>query len=170
MDSKAVEGESASIDRPTTFERTSDRETRVRRAFKAPAALVFETWTEPELLMRWWTPKSSGVTFLSCETDVRAGGGYRFVFSHPSAPEPLAFFGRYLEVTRPARLVWTNEESGADGAVTTVTFTERGGETLVEIHDLYPTRAALDAAIASGATGAHEETFAQLDAVLPALG
>jgi uncharacterized protein YndB with AHSA1/START domain len=154
----------------TTTERKSDRELVVTRTFDAPARLVFEAWTRPELLMRWWAPKSFGISFLSCEADVRTGGSYRFVFRHPAAEQPMAFFGRYLEVVPPARLVWTNEEGGEGGAVTTVTFEDRGGETLVVMHDLYPSKQALDEAIASGSTSGADQQFAQLDELLVTLG
>src|SRR6476661_8594629 len=117
----------------TRVERKSERELVVTRTFKGPARIVFDAWTKPELLKRWWMPKSFGVSFLSCETDVRTGGTYRFVFSHPSAAEPMAFVGRYLEVTAPTRLVWTNDEGEEPGSVTTVTFEEGDGETLVVV-------------------------------------
>jgi uncharacterized protein YndB with AHSA1/START domain len=155
---------------PTRAERRSERELVVTRTFNAPARLVFEAWTQPELLKQWWAPKSFGVSFLSCEADVRTGGAYRFVFAHPAAEQPMAFFGRYLEATPPSRLVWTNDDGGEGGAVTTVTFEERGGETVVVMRDLYPTKEALDAAIASGSAGACTETFAQLDTLLVASG
>jgi uncharacterized protein YndB with AHSA1/START domain len=149
----------------TTVERKSDRELVVTRTFNGPARIVFEAWTKPELFKRWWVPKSSGMTMLSCEMDVRVGGTYRLVFSHPSFEKPMAFFGRYTEVIPSSRLVWTNEES-EDGAVTTVTFEEKGGETLVVLHDLYPSKQALDDAIASGATSGFGDQFAQLDELL----
>jgi uncharacterized protein YndB with AHSA1/START domain len=155
---------------PTTAERRSERELVVTRRFHAPARLVFEAWTTPALLMRWWVPKSIDMSFVSCDADVRTGGGYRFVFRHASLEEPMAFFGRYIDVVPDARLVWTNEESGEGGAVTTVTFEEHGAETLVTMCDLYPTKEALDEAIASGSTGAFGETFEQLDALLDTLG
>jgi uncharacterized protein YndB with AHSA1/START domain len=152
----------------TTSERTSERELVVTRTFDGPARLVFEAWTRPELLRQWWAPKSFGVTFVSCEADVRTGGTYRFVFSHGDSP-PMAFFGRYLEVTPHSRLVWTNDEGGEGGAVTTVTFEEKGGKTLLVMHDLHPSKEALDAAIASGSTSGMAETFAQLDGLLVGL-
>jgi uncharacterized protein YndB with AHSA1/START domain len=152
------------------MERTSDREMVVTRIFNGPARLVFEAWTKPELLQRWWAPRSFGVSFVSCELDARTGGTYRFVFSHPSFDQPMAFFGRYLEVTPPSRLVWTNEENADGGAVTTVTFEERGTETLVVMHDRYPSKDALDAAIASGSTSGCGETFEQLDELLGTIG
>src|SRR5215471_16944202 len=154
----------------TTVERKSERELVVTRRFNAPARIVFEAWTRPELLKRWWAPKSFGVSFMSCEADVRAGGTYRFVFGHPSSEQPMEFFGRYLEVIPLSRIVWTNDEGGDGGAVTTVTFEARGAETLVVMHDLYPSKEALDAAIASGSTGGFSETFDQLDEVLVLLG
>ena len=153
----------------TTVERTSDRELVATRTFDGPARIVFEAWTKPELIMRWWAPESFGMSFLSCETDVRTGGSYRFVFGHAASEQPMAFFGRYIEVTPPSRLVWTNEEDEG-GAVTTVTFEEKDGKTLVVVHDLYPSKEALDGAIASESTGAWPEQFEALDDLLTTLG
>jgi uncharacterized protein YndB with AHSA1/START domain len=151
----------------TSVERRSDRELVVTRRFAAAPRLVFEAWTTPALLERWWCPKSFGIEFVSCEADVRTGGSYRFVFRHPSAEQPMAFFGRYLEVVPAQRLVWTNEEAGEKGAVTTVTFEEsEGGGTLLVLRDLYPTKEALDEAVASHATGGFEQQFEQLDTLL----
>jgi uncharacterized protein YndB with AHSA1/START domain len=150
---------------PTTAEQTSDRELVVTRTFNAPPRIVFEAWTKPELLRQWWVPKSFGVTLLSCEADVRVGGKYRFVFGCGDA-KPMEFFGKYLEVTPGSRLVWTNEEGGESGSVTTVTFEEKSGKTLLVMRDLYPTKEALDAAVASGSTGGMCETLDQLDALL----
>src|SRR5687768_2379710 len=151
----------------TTTERKSERELVVTRTINGPARIVFEAWTQPELFKRWWVPKSAGLTLLSCEMDVRVGGGYRLVFAWN--PEPMAFFGKYLEVTPHSRLSWSNDES-PDGAITTVTFEEKGGKTLVVVHDLYPSKEALDAAIASESTGAFTEQFEQLDELLVTLG
>jgi uncharacterized protein YndB with AHSA1/START domain len=164
------ESEPTPMKNPTTTERKSDRELVVTRTFNAPPRIVFEAWTKAELLKRWWAPKSFGLTLLSCEADVRVGGRYCLVFSHPAAPKPMEFFGEYLEVTPHSRLVWTNEEGGDGGQVTTVTFEERGGKTLLVMHDLYPSKEALDEAIASGSTGGTSETFEQLDELLLTLG
>jgi uncharacterized protein YndB with AHSA1/START domain len=169
MDAKR-ESEPTLMQNITTTERKSDRELVVTRTFNGPARIVFEAWTNPELLKRWWVPKSIGMTMTSCEADVRVGGTYRFVFRHDAFPEPMAFFGRYIEVTPPSRLVWTNEEGEGGGQITTVTFEESGGKTLLVMHDLYPSKEALDAAIASGSTGAADETFDQLDELLVTLG
>jgi uncharacterized protein YndB with AHSA1/START domain len=155
---------------PTTTERTSDRELVVTRTLNGPARIVFEAWTRPELFTRWWLPKSTGMSLLSCEMDVRVGGTYRLVFRHDAFPESMAFFGRYLEVTPHSRLVWTNEEGEGGGQVTTVTFEENNGKTLLVVHDLYPSKEALDAAIASESTGAFSEQFEQLDDLLVTLG
>ena len=156
-------------DNPTTAERTSDREFVITRTVNGPAHIVFKAWSDPELFRRWWTPKSFGMTILSCEMDVRTGGGYRLMISHPSMKEPMAFFGKYLEVIPNARIVWTNEEGDGEGAVTTVTFEERDGRTLVVWRDLYPSKAALDEAMVSGATSGFADQFAQLDELLGTL-
>jgi uncharacterized protein YndB with AHSA1/START domain len=160
------EREAAAVENPTTTDRISDRELVVTRTFDGPARVVFDAWTRPELFTRWWVPKSCGLTMVSCELDVRVGGSYRLVFNHDTLPEPMAVFGRYLEVTPYSRLVWTNEESEGSGQVTTVTFEEHGGQTLLVMHDLYPSKDALDAAIDSGSTSAAAETFEQLDELL----
>ena len=149
----------------TTIERKSERELVVTRLFEGPPRLVFEAWTKPELMTLWWAPKSTGVPLLSCEMDVRVGGQYRLEFGQPGAS--FAFFGKYLEVTPPSRLVWTNDES-EDAAVTTVTFEEKDGQTLLVLHELYPTKEALDEAIAGMADGMPEQ-FEQLDALLATL-
>ena len=150
----------------TTVERKSERELVVTRNFNGSARLVFEAWTKPELFRRWWLPKSCGITLVSCEMDVRVGGTYRLVMGRGDS-EPMAFFGRYLEVIPASRLVWTNEESD-EGSVTTVTFEEKGGKTLLVMHELYPSKEALDAA-GTGAADAMVETFAQLDELLVTL-
>ena len=158
MDAR-TQGEPAPMKNVTNVERRSDREVVVTRSFDAPARLVFEAWSKPELFERWWVPKSMGMTLRSCEMDVRPGGRYRLDFG-----DGMDFFGRYLEVTPPSRIVWTNEESYR-GAVTSVTFEEHGGQTLVALHELYPTTAALDEALAGSAEGLPEQ-FAQLDELL----
>ena len=153
----------------TTSERKSARELVVTRTINGPARLVFEAWTKPELFTQWWVPKSVGLTLVSCDMDVRVGGKYRLVFKHGDS-EPMAFYGRYTEVTPHSRLVWTNEEGGEDGPVTTVTLEEQGAKTLVVLHDLYPSKEALDAAIASGSTaGDMNETFDQLEELIATL-
>ena len=155
----AASGEPAS-GRETTVERRSDREVVVTRTFDAPARLVFEAWSNPELFRRWWVPASMDMELHECEMDVRTGGTYRLNFG-----PGMDFFGRYLEVTPPSRIVWTNDEDGEDGSVTTVTFEERDGRTLLVMSEVYPSKEALDAA-GTGAAEAARETFAQLDDVL----
>lgn len=149
-----------------TVERTSERELVVTRTINGPAQLVFEAWTTPELFQRWWTPKSFPITLLSVEMDVRVGGGYRLEFGHEGST--MAFFGRYLEVTPPVRLVWTNDEADSGESITTVTFEEEGGATRLTVHELYPSKEVLDEAIDSGSAGiaAMPEQLAQLDELL----
>jgi uncharacterized protein YndB with AHSA1/START domain len=151
----------------TTVERTSDREVVVTRTFDAPATLVFQAWSKPELFKQWWVPKSMGMTLRSCELDVRTGGKYRLVFGDD--PNQVAFYGKYLEVVADKRIVWTNEESGDQASVTTVTFVEKEGKTTLVMSEVYPTKEALDAA-GTGAQEAMHETFGQLDELLTMLG
>ena len=165
-----LESEPTPMKNRTIVERTSGRELVGRRTINGPARVVFEAWTNPELFKQWWVPKSFGLTLISCEMDVRTGGSYRLVFSHPASEQPMEFFGTYTEVIPYARLVWTNEESGESGQVTSVTFEEAGGKTHLVLHDLYPSKEALDDAIASGSTGAMPEQFEALDALLVTLG
>ncbi|MGE5727763.1 MAG: SRPBCC family protein [Gemmatimonas sp.] len=157
------ESEATPTKNHTTLERKSELELVVTRTVNGPARLVFEAWTKPELFRRWWVPKSYGLTLLSCEMDVRVGGQYRLVFPHEGST--MEFFGTYLEVTPNSRLVWTNEE-GDGKTVTTVTFEENAGKTLLVVHDLYPSKEALD----SGSTGALPEALDQLDELLVSLG
>lgn len=161
------ESESTPTKNRTTVERKSERELVVTRTVNGPARIVFEAWTKPELLRRWWVPKSCGLSLLSCEADVRVGGEYRFVFAYGDSK--MEVFGRYIEVTPHSRLVWTNEESADGGPVSTLTLEEKGGKTLLVLHDLFPSKEALDAAMASGEKSGMGETFEQLDELLIAL-
>jgi uncharacterized protein YndB with AHSA1/START domain len=153
----------------TTVERKSDREIVVTRTVNGPARIVFEAWTKPELFKRWWVPKSCGLILRSCDMDVRAGGKYRLAFGD-DASSAMEFFGRYIEVTPHARLVWTNDEGDEGGPVTTVTFEEMDGQTRLVVHDLYPSKEAADAALASGSVDGMPETLDQLDELVVLLG
>ncbi len=152
----------AAATNPTTVERASDREVVVTRMFDAPARIVFEAWSNPELFRKWWVPKSMGMTLHDCEMDVRTGGTYRLNFG-----EGMDFYGKYLDVTPPSRIVWTNEEADENSSVTTVTFEEQDGRTRVVVSELYPSKEALDES--GGAEEAMPETFAQLDELLATL-
>jgi len=160
------ESEGTPVHNQTAAERRSERELVVTRTINGPARLVFDAWTKAELFERWWVPKSAPIKLLSCEMDVRVGGKYRLVFGYEG--QTMEFFGQYLEVTPPTRLVWTSDEGDA-GTVTTVTFEERAGKTFVVVHDLYPSKEALDDAIASGSTSGMPEQLAQLDELLATL-
>ena len=164
MDAR-IESEHTPMKNRTTVERKSERELVITRTVNGPARLVFEAWSRPELFKQWWVPRSFGLTLVSYDADIRAGGRYRLVFRHGDSP-PMEFFGQYLEVTPCSRLVWTNEEGDGNGPVTTVTFEEQGGKTLVVLHELHPSKEALDAARASGVEGGMLETFEQLDAFI----
>jgi uncharacterized protein YndB with AHSA1/START domain len=164
MDTRSAAEATTTVDR-TKIERTSDQELVVTRTIDGPRDVVFEAWTDAELFRQWWVPKSFGITLLSCEIDARAGGGYRLTFDTGTA-EPMAFFGRYLEVTPPTRLVWTNEEGDEGTVVTTVTFEDHGAGTRLVIQDRYPSKEALDEVVASGAMNWNPETFDQLEELL----
>ena len=163
------ESEAAPMKSRTTVERKSDRELVVTRTINGPPRIVFEAWTKPELFKQWWVPKSMGMFLRSCEMDVRVGGKYRLMFG-VGGSKAMEVFGKYNEVTPHSRLVWTNEEGDEGGAITTLTFEEKGGQTLLVKHDLYPSKEALDAAIASESTGGFTEQFEQLDGLLVTLG
>lgn len=157
MDAKSETGS-------TNVERTSGRELVVKRIFNAPPRIVYEAWSKPELFSRWWVPKSMPVPLRACELDVRTGGKYRLEFGH-DADNTFTFYGKYLDVVPEARMVWTNDE-GEEGAVTTVTFEEQDGKTLLTYHEIYPTDEALDEAMESGGPGGLPEQFDQLAALL----
>jgi uncharacterized protein YndB with AHSA1/START domain len=168
MDARS-ESEPTRTQNRTLVERKSDRELVVTRTVNGPARIVFEAWSKPELFAKWWVPKSFGLSLLSYEADVRVGGKYRLVLSHGDS-KPMAFFGSYIEVTPHSRLAWTNDEAEDGGPVTTVTFEEKGGKTLLLVHELYPSKEALDAAMASGEKSCMSETFDQLDELIVTLG
>ncbi|HET6644748.1 MAG TPA: SRPBCC family protein [Fimbriimonadales bacterium] len=149
----------------TKVERKSDLELVVTHTVDAPARLVWEAWTKPELFRQWWVPKSYGLNLASCEMNVRVGGQYRLAFLHEGST--MEFFGTYLEVTPPSRLVWTNDEGDAGQTVTTVTFSESGGKTLLTVSNLYPSKEALEA---DGSTVALPESLDQLDELLAGMG
>ena len=163
-----IGSEPAPVKNRTTVERKSDREVVVTRTINGPARIVFEAFSKAELLKRWWVPKSMGMTLLSCEVDARVGGKYRLEFD-VGGPEPVAFFGTYVEVQPNSRLAWTNEEGGEGGPVTTVTFEEKSGKTLVVLRERHPSKESLDAA-GTGAADALIETFDQLDELLVTRG
>jgi uncharacterized protein YndB with AHSA1/START domain len=154
---------------PTTTERPSDRELVIMRTFNGPAHLVYKAWTTPELLQRWWAPKSSGATLIGCDIDLRVGGKYRYEFAHPSSEQTMAFFGQYLEVVPNARIVWTNEDSGDQGPVSTLTLEEKDGQTHLRMSEVYPTKEAADEAAGGMAQGMPEQ-YEQLDDLLVELG
>ena len=160
----------------TTLERTSDREIVVTRIFNGPPRIVFDAWTRPDLVSRWWAPLSMGVSMVSCDADVRAGGRYRYVLKPPHS-DPFAFVGTYREVTPHTRLVYTtiyvpkgNDEQDESGAaVCTVTFEDRGEKTYLVSREVYPSKDVLDAVLATGMESGMRVTMDQLDELVASL-
>jgi len=152
----------------TSVERRGDRELVVTRMFDAPPSTVFKAWSQPELFQRWWVPKSAtGISLVSCDMDVRTGGKYRLEFG-AGGSDTMAFYGKYLEVVHDERIVWTNDE-GEEGAITTVTFQDVGGKTLLTFHEVYPSKEALEEAL-QGSAAALPEQLEQLDELLSSIG
>jgi uncharacterized protein YndB with AHSA1/START domain len=153
----------------TSLQRTSERELVITRTFRAPAHIVFDAWTKPEFVRRWWAPASRGVTVVECDADLRPGGAYRYVLGR--GDDRFAFSGKYVEIARPTRLVYTQtfEPMPHGEAVVTVTFAERDGSTTLLSHELYPSKEVLDGALASGMEDGMRETFDQLDALASSL-
>lgn len=141
-------------------ERTSEREVVVTRTINASAQRVFDAWTQPDIFRRWWVPQSYGLNLVSCEMDVRVGGEYRLGFLHEGSI--MEFFGTYVEVTPHSRLVWTNDEDGHGQTITTVTFEENEGKTLVTVHDKYPSPDAVE----TGSSASLPESLGQLEELL----
>ncbi len=151
-----------------SVERRGDRELVVTRTFNAPPSTVYRAWSQPELFQRWWVPRSaSGLSLVSCDMDVRTGGKYRLEFG-VGGSDTMAFYGKYLEVVPNERIVWTNDE-GEAGAVTTVTFEDQGGKTLLTFHEIYPSKEALEEAL-QGSAAALPEQLEQLDELLSSKG
>ena len=154
----------------TTVERLGARELVVKRKFNATARAVFDAWTQPEFLERWWAPRSRGVTLFSCEADVRVGGRYRYAFGR-DPQKPMVFSGTYKEVDAPSRVVCTQvfEQMPAGEAIITATFDERHGKTELVLHQLFPSKEALDGALSSDMEAGMRETFEQLEELVGAL-
>jgi uncharacterized protein YndB with AHSA1/START domain len=153
----------------TSMQLVADTEIVIQRTFRAPPEIVFDAWTRPEHLRRWWAPKSRGVTLVQCDAEVRAGGAYRYVLER--AGERFAFYGAYREVERPARLVYSQyfEPFPDSEVVITVTFASAAGATTVVAREVYPSKAVRDAALASGMEDGMRESMAQLDQLVGAL-
>jgi uncharacterized protein YndB with AHSA1/START domain len=163
--------ESSPAKNRAVVERRSDRELVITRTFHGPARIVFDAWTKPELLKRWWAPASMGVSLFSCEVDLRVGGRYRFAFGHDPKQE-MVFSGTYTEVVPPSRLVFTQlfePMRSAGEAIVTATFAERGGKTELTLHQLFPSKEVLDATIASGMERGMQITMDQLDELVATL-
>lgn len=159
-----AENESALMNR-TTLERESDREIVIRRSFDAPAGIVFGALTNPDLVRRWWAPRSLGVSVVSVEIDVRVGGKYRHVLRHDGGGD-VGFSGEYLDIVPPRRLVYTQiyePMAEAGEVVVTVSLDERDGRTHLVLHERWPSKGALDGALATNMERGFSETMDQLE-------
>ncbi len=160
----------------TSMELKGDRGIVITRMFNGPARIVFDAWTRPELVMRWWAPRSRGVSVVGCDAAVSVGGHYRYVLRHDAGTE-MAFSGKYIEVTPHSRLVYTHLfEPTASGTnpgdpelIITVTFDEHDGKTLVVSHSLCPSKELRDIILASGMEGGMRETMEQLEELVASL-
>lgn len=161
----------------TSMELKGDREIVIARTFNGPPRIVFDAWTRPELVRRWWAPDSRRVVVTACDADLRAGGTYRYVLRLEKTGHQFAFSGRYTEVTPHSRLVYTELfEPDAGGAnpgdiplIVTVTFTGRDGKTDLVSHSLCPSPEVRDAILASGMEHGMRETMDQLDLLVASL-
>ncbi|HET6764956.1 MAG TPA: SRPBCC family protein [Longimicrobiaceae bacterium] len=156
----------------TTMELLGDRDLVIERTFNAPPQVVFDAWTRPELVRRWWAPRSRGVSLSACDADVRPGGAYRYVLHRDGQPD-FAFSGIYTEVTPPSRLVYTQvfePMRDAGEVVVTVTFHEHEGRTRMVSHEVYPSAEVRAGALASGMEHVMRETMDQLDELVATLG
>lgn len=148
----------------TTLELRGDREVVITRTFRAGARAVFEAWTRPELVSRWWAPRARGVEIVGCEAEVRPGGRWRYVAR--KGEHLVAFSGAYQEVEPPSRLVYTSLFEGAPqagAALVTVTFEERAGATRLVAVERYPSAEVRDAVLASGMEEGMRNSLDQLD-------
>jgi uncharacterized protein YndB with AHSA1/START domain len=161
---------------PTILELKSDLEIVITRTFNGPPRVVFDAFTRPELVSRWWAPKAVGAAMVSCDADVRTGGFYRYVFRARQSGN-MAFSGRYTEVTPHSRIVYTQifepTAAGAqpdeEGIVVTVTFDERDGKTLLVSHTMCPRKELRDAIIATGMERGMRVAMDQLEELVAAL-
>lgn len=136
---QATKHEGATVTMP------SERAILITRAFDAPRALVFEAWTKPEHVTRWWDPGQ--VPLAVCEIDLRPGGAFRFVHGGTSAMKH-EFAGIYREVDPPARLVFTTTSPSGVESTGTLVFSAHGGATTLALTIECASRADRDAMLA----------------------
>ena len=140
----------------------SDNEILITRVFDAPAELVFDAWTTPDIVKRWWAGDRGVVT--DAQIDLRIGGRWRWVMTANGGFE-VAFNGEYREIDRPRRLVKTEvfERVPDAEALSITTFEEADGVTTMKVLARYPSKEHRDAAIASGMEGGVQTAFDQLE-------
>src|SRR5687767_13613672 len=151
----------------------SEREVKVVRSFKAPRALVYRAYTEPELVRRWMLGPP-GWSMPVCEMDVRVGGTYRWRWRSDDNANEFGFSGTFREVQPPSRLVHTEAYdpgtlgggSPGNDAIVTVTLTEESGVTTVTTLIDFGSKETRDAAVATGMTDGMEQSYQLLDRLL----
>jgi len=158
----------------TSMELRDDRDVVIARTFNAPARLVYDAWTKPEFVRRWWAPRSHGVSLVVCDADIRVGGAYRYVMRKDGdgADGDIGFSGRYVELTPHSRIVLTQifePMADAGEVVITVSFDEVDGQTHLVSQERYPSKEARDAAVGAGMEQGMRESMDQLEALVVAL-
>ena len=161
-----------------TVERVSDTTLVWRHTLRAKGTAVYDAYTKPELVKRWWAPRSRGLEMVQCEADLRVGGAYVYALAR-GGKVVVTFTGKYLELERPSRVVYTaamapffgsprdasRSEAKSlslvcpDEIVATVTFEEKDGVTELVSREVYPSKKVLDQAIASGMESGAMETM-----------
>jgi uncharacterized protein YndB with AHSA1/START domain len=141
---------------------------RTTRFLAAPPELVFEAWTEPDHLRKWWGPRS--LEIVVCEVDLRVGGPWHMVHRAPDGKE-FGFHGEYREIDRPNRLVatWVFEGVPDEEAVETMTFEAVDGGTMARGTSRYSSIEARDAQLASGMESGMVESYERLDELFASL-
>jgi len=142
---------SAAVDRrgSATVTTPSDREIRITRIFDAPAQVVFDVWTTPAYVRRWWS--GDRAPLVVCEIDLRVGGAWRYVTRDAQGVE-LAWSGVYQEIEAPHRLVATEMFEAHPDAVAQNTWTleERDGTTMLTVDVLHASQDNRDGHLNSG--------------------
>jgi uncharacterized protein YndB with AHSA1/START domain len=157
-----------SVQRESTLTLPSDRELVLTRVFNAPARTLFEVWTKPEHVRKWYAVRSTTVTV--CDIDLRVGGAWRWVVTTPHGME-IAFSGVFLEIDPPRRLQRTEvfEAMPGPGCVVTLTFDEEDGKTTLAMHMLFQSKEERDICLKSGMELGVKECYQKIDELLETL-
>jgi uncharacterized protein YndB with AHSA1/START domain len=156
-----------SLQREMTLTLPSDREIVMTREFKAPARTLFEVWTKPEHVRKWYAVR--GTTMTVCEIDLRVGGAWRWVITRPGLE--VAFSGVFREIDPPHRLQRTEVFEAMPGAESLVTFTfdEKDGQTTLTMNMLFKSKQDRDVCLRSGMELGVKECFQRIDELVAGL-